>query len=93
MEQESHGETRRESKEEEIKRGKAHHRIDRTTPLPSFPLSLPHSSPPFFFINSTLLAYVGPGYMVAVGYMDPGNWATDIAVRREGGREGRKEDG
>jgi manganese transport protein len=26
-----------------------------------------------------LLAYVGPGYMVAVGYMDPGNWATDLA--------------
>ncbi|HEX5322564.1 MAG TPA: Nramp family divalent metal transporter [Capsulimonadaceae bacterium] len=25
-----------------------------------------------------LLAFVGPGYMVAVGYMDPGNWATDI---------------
>lgn len=25
------------------------------------------------------LAYVGPGYMIAVGYMDPGNWATDIA--------------
>lgn len=25
------------------------------------------------------LAYVGPGYLVAVGYMDPGNWATDIA--------------
>jgi len=25
------------------------------------------------------LAFVGPGYMVAVGYMDPGNWATDIA--------------
>ncbi|AWB43829.1 divalent metal cation transporter [Paenibacillus sp. CAA11] len=24
------------------------------------------------------LAFVGPGYMVAVGYMDPGNWATDI---------------
>jgi manganese transport protein len=24
-------------------------------------------------------AYVGPGLMVAVGYMDPGNWATDIA--------------
>ncbi len=22
---------------------------------------------------------MGPGYMVAVGYMDPGNWATDIA--------------
>ena len=25
------------------------------------------------------LAFVGPGYMVSVGYMDPGNWATDIA--------------
>ena len=25
------------------------------------------------------LAFAGPGYMVAVGYMDPGNWATDIA--------------
>jgi manganese transport protein len=26
-----------------------------------------------------VLAFSGPGYMVAVGYMDPGNWATDIA--------------
>ena len=26
-----------------------------------------------------LFAFVGPGYLVAVGYMDPGNWATDIA--------------
>jgi manganese transport protein len=26
-----------------------------------------------------LLAFAGPGYMVAVGYMDPGNWATDLA--------------
>jgi manganese transport protein len=26
-----------------------------------------------------LLAFTGPGYMVSVGYMDPGNWATDIA--------------
>lgn len=26
-----------------------------------------------------LLAYTGPGLLVAVGYMDPGNWATDIA--------------
>src|SRR5687768_10672927 len=24
-------------------------------------------------------AFAGPGYLVAVGYMDPGNWATDIA--------------
>jgi manganese transport protein len=26
-----------------------------------------------------MLAFAGPGYLVAVGYMDPGNWATDIA--------------
>ena len=26
-----------------------------------------------------LLAFAGPGYLVAVGYMDPGNWATDLA--------------
>jgi manganese transport protein len=26
-----------------------------------------------------LLAFAGPGYLVAVGYMDPGNWATNIA--------------
>jgi manganese transport protein len=35
-------------------------------------------------INSTaswlrkLFAFAGPGYLVAVGYMDPGNWATDL---------------
>ncbi|MCE5229966.1 Nramp family divalent metal transporter [bacterium] len=27
-----------------------------------------------------MLAFAGPGFMVAVGYMDPGNWATDIAA-------------
>jgi len=26
-----------------------------------------------------VLAFSGPGFLVAVGYMDPGNWATDIA--------------
>ncbi|WP_396954629.1 Nramp family divalent metal transporter [Neobacillus sp.] len=26
-----------------------------------------------------LLGFIGPGYLVAVGYMDPGNWATSIA--------------
>lgn len=26
-----------------------------------------------------ILAYLGPAYLVSVGYMDPGNWATDIA--------------
>ena len=27
----------------------------------------------------SLFAFAGPGYLVSVGYMDPGNWATDIA--------------
>lgn len=26
-----------------------------------------------------MLAFSGPGYLIAVGYMDPGNWATDLA--------------
>jgi len=26
-----------------------------------------------------MIAFAGPGYLVAVGYMDPGNWATDLA--------------
>ncbi|MBA3920939.1 MAG: Nramp family divalent metal transporter [Nostocaceae cyanobacterium] len=26
-----------------------------------------------------IMAYVGPGYLISVGYMDPGNWATDLA--------------
>lgn len=30
-------------------------------------------------IGRKLLAFSGPGYLVAVGYMDPGNWATAIA--------------
>jgi manganese transport protein len=49
---------------------------------PSSSVSLPevHGSIP---IPSTfwrkLFAFAGPGYLVAVGYMDPGNWATDLA--------------
>lgn len=45
-------------------------------------LSEVHSSVP---IDSTpkgwrrLLAFLGPAYLVSVGYMDPGNWATDLA--------------
>src|SRR4051812_19847391 len=26
-----------------------------------------------------LLSFLGPGYLVAIGYVDPGNWATDLA--------------
>lgn len=35
--------------------------------------------PPGATVWRKLLAFAGPGYMVAVGYMDPGNWATDLA--------------
>jgi manganese transport protein len=48
--------------------------------LPSLPES--HRTIPFVAGASRLkklLAFAGPGYLVAVGYMDPGNWATDIA--------------
>ena len=30
-------------------------------------------------ILAKILAYVGPGAMISVGYMDPGNWSTDLA--------------
>ncbi|KAL1920406.1 uncharacterized protein VTP21DRAFT_783 [Calcarisporiella thermophila] len=33
----------------------------------------------------TFLSYVGPGYVIAVGYLDPGNWATDLAGGSEFG--------
>jgi manganese transport protein len=29
--------------------------------------------------TTKFLAFLGPAYLVSVGYMDPGNWATDIA--------------
>src|SRR2546422_8955903 len=47
--------------------------------LPSLPES--HRTIPFLSGASWLrkvFAFAGPGYLVAVGYMDPGNWATDI---------------
>ena len=48
--------------------------------LPS--LSEVHRSlvvPPNASFFRKLLAFAGPGFLVAVGYMDPGNWATDLA--------------
>jgi manganese transport protein len=47
--------------------------------LPSLPEShrtIPFSSSASWFRK--MMAFAGPGYLVAVGYMDPGNWATDI---------------
>ena len=35
--------------------------------------------PKTFSFWRKMLAFSGPGYLVAVGYMDPGNWATDLA--------------
>ncbi len=31
------------------------------------------------YVWRRLLGFLGPGFLIAVGYMDPGNWATDIA--------------
>src|ERR1051325_9466684 len=42
--------------------------VNRTIPVP-----------PTLSFWRKLLAFSGPGYLVAVGYMDPGNWATDLA--------------
>src|SRR6476646_3096165 len=52
--------------------------------LPSSEVSLPevHGSvhvPASAGFWRKLFAFAGPGYLVAVGYMDPGNWATDLA--------------
>ena len=35
--------------------------------------------PPSASFVRKLIAFAGPGFLVAVGYMDPGNWATDLA--------------
>src|SRR2546429_8897802 len=53
-------------------------RLPRATPsLPEVFSSV--SVPQTKSFVRTLLAFSGPGMMVAVGYMDPGNWATDLA--------------
>src|SRR2546430_1220259 len=53
-------------------------RVERTSP------SLPESHRTILIAPGAgfwrkLLAFSGPGYLVAVGYTDPGNWATDLA--------------
>ena len=55
-------------------------RLSRTGDQPSLPeahatIAVPKGGAWF----RHLLAFAGPGYMVSVGYMDPGNWATDLA--------------
>jgi manganese transport protein len=56
------------------------HPISVSRPNPSLPevhrsIKIPNSKG----FWRKMLAYAGPGYLVSVGYMDPGNWATDIA--------------
>jgi manganese transport protein len=45
--------------------------------LPEVHASVGVSRSPFYWRR--LLAFLGPGFLISVGYMDPGNWATDIA--------------
>ena len=57
--------------------------IARASSAGSLAPSLPeaHRSIPIISTSSwlrKLFAFAGPGYLVAVGYMDPGNWATDL---------------
>src|SRR5713226_7411879 len=48
----------------------------RTPSLPDSQRTIPILPSASFFRK--MLAFAGPGYLVAVGYMDPGNWATDL---------------
>jgi manganese transport protein len=53
---------------------------DLVVPQPSLPevnATVRISGSPFFWRR--LLGFLGPGFLISVGYMDPGNWATDIA--------------
>jgi manganese transport protein len=45
--------------------------------LPELHSSVCLSRSPFYWRR--LLGFIGPGFLISVGYMDPGNWATDIA--------------
>jgi len=45
--------------------------------LPEVNASVRISRSPFYWRR--LLGFLGPGFLISVGYMDPGNWATDIA--------------
>jgi len=42
-------------------------------------IPIPVTGRGWFGFFRKLLAFTGPGYLIAVGYMDPGNWATDLA--------------
>src|SRR3954471_10394851 len=52
---------------------------DQAVLLPVEGLGLRRVPVPTGRVWRRLLAFSGPGYLVAVGYMDPGNWATGLA--------------
>jgi manganese transport protein len=65
--------------------------VSQSPPVPASSWSRPGGTPSLPEVHRTvtvpsgagfwrkLLAFAGPGFLVAVGYMDPGNWATDLA--------------
>ena len=53
------------------------HLLDQTPSLPEVNRSV--AVPNAGSWLRRLMAFIGPGYLVAVGYMDPGNWATALA--------------
>jgi manganese transport protein len=52
-------------------------RVNHSPSLPEVFASI--RIPPDAGVWRKIVAFTGPGLMVAVGYMDPGNWATDLA--------------
>ncbi len=60
---------------EELTEGWRHARTSPSLPESFRTVHIPAGAPWW----RKMLAFAGPGYMVAVGYMDPGNWATDLA--------------
>jgi len=61
---------------EEVATGSAWRRALTLPSLPEAHRSIPVA--PNLSLFRKLLVFAGPGYLIAVGYMDPGNWATDI---------------
>jgi hypothetical protein len=41
-------------------------------------VNMPASEPPRSLSGGACSRFAGPAYLVSVGYMDPGNWATDL---------------
>ena len=57
------------------------HGWKRLSVIPSLPeVNRSINVPGKQYVWRRALAFAGPGYLIAVGYMDPGNWATDIAA-------------